>query len=219
MQTQPRQAGQVAHVTGCPRVARQVGKSRIGCAQRIVTQWMPGQGLGLLLTAALAKKCAQWLATFFGQHPALHLRLVIDLREVKKVEHRTRRAGFGLGGAIHHARQAGVHHGAAAHGARLQRHVQRAPIEPVVAQPLRRRPQRDDLGMGRGVVVLQRCIAASGDHLAIFDHHGAHRDFTRARRQLRLREGKAHPLHIRVQTHHYDIYSCQRLFIKRYRPF
>ena len=208
MQTQPCQAGQVAHITGRPRVAWQVGKSRVGCAQGVVTQWMPGKGLGLLQTAALAKKFAQWLATLFGQHTPLHLRLVVDLREGKKVKHRTRRTRFRLCSAIHHARKPGMDHGAAAHGARLQRDVKRAPIQPVVAQPLGCRPQRNDLGMGRGVVVMQRCIAAGSNHLTILHDHSADGHFTRARRDVRLLKGKAHPILFRVRNFHYGIYSC-----------
>ena len=87
VQTQARQTGQVAEVVGSPGVARQVGKSRIGRTQGVVTQRVAGQCLGTLLTAALRKKVAQQTATFFGQHPALHLGLVVDLGMPKQVEH------------------------------------------------------------------------------------------------------------------------------------
>ena len=84
---QARQTGQVAEVVGSPGVARQVGKRRIGRSQGVVTQRMAGQRLNTLLAAALRKKVAQQAATFFGQHPALHLGLVVDLGMPKQVEH------------------------------------------------------------------------------------------------------------------------------------
>ena len=209
VQTQARQTGQVAEVVGSPGVAGQVGKRRIGRAQGIVTQRVAGQCLGALLAAALRKKAAQQATTFFGQYPALHLGLVVDLGMPKQVEHRACRPGLGFHRAIHHPRQPRVQHGATAHGAGLQRDVQAAAVQPVVAQALGCRTQGDDLGMGRGVMVLHRGIAASGDDLTVLDHDGAHRHLARAGCGLRLGQGQSHPVRVVGHFHYYIFNSSQ----------
>ncbi|MNV23761.1 hypothetical protein D3C71_1147950 [compost metagenome] len=203
VQTQARQAGQVADVVRRPGVAGHVGKRRIGRAQSVVAQRMAGQCLGALLMAALAEKAAEQTTTFFGQHPALHLGLVVDLGMAEQVEHRACRARLGICRTVHHPRQPRMQHGAAAHGTRLQRDVEAAAVEPVVGEPLRRRAQGHDLGVGRGVVALHGGIAARGDDLAVLDHDGAHRHLTGAGGVLRLGQSQAHPVRILVEGHCY----------------
>ncbi len=87
-----------------------------------------------------------------------------------------------------------MQHGTAAHGARLQRHVQGAAVEPVVAQPLRGSAQGKHLRMGGGVLARQRGVAARPHHLAIFDHHRAHGHLAGSRRLPRQAQGVAHPV-------------------------
>ena len=143
---------------------------------------------------------------------------MVDFGVAKQVEHRTRRARLGVGRAVHHAREPGMQHGAAAHGAGLQRHVEAAAVQPVVAQALRRCAQGHDLGMGRGVVALHGGVAAGGDDLAVPDHDGAHGHLTSAGGGVRLGQGQAHPVRVVVQRHCYIVNSCSRLMDKRQRP-
>ena len=91
-----------------------------------------------LLAAPLAGKLAQHQAAFIGQNTALTLRLMVELRLRKQIDHRARCARLGIRRAEHHARQTRMQHGSGAHGAWLQRHIQSATIEPVIAQSLRR---------------------------------------------------------------------------------
>ena len=162
---------------GRVRPVRQIGKNMVWVAQRRVFERVIGQSLHLVGRAALLEKVRQHRCAFIGQHPAHHLRVVVDLRIAKDIEHRASRPRLGLGRAIDHGIDPRMQHGTAAHGTRLQRHVQGAAIEPVVAQTLGRSAQCQHLGMGGGVLPRQRCIAALAHHLPVFDDHRAHGHF------------------------------------------
>jgi len=134
------------------------------------------------------------------EHAALQLCLVVERGLRKQVQHRTGGAGLGIGGAEHHAGQARVQHRAAAHRARLERDVQRAAVEAVVTQALRRGAQGDDLGVCARIVRGDGRIAPRGDQLAVLDHDSPHRHLARLRRRVRLRKREAHPVRI-LRTH------------------
>ena len=85
-----------------------------------------------------------------------------------------------------------MHHRAAAHGAGLQGDVERAAVQPVVAQRFGSSPERDDLGMRRGVMPVDRRVAACGDHLALFDHNRAHRHLAGNHGKACLSQSRAH---------------------------
>ena len=215
VQAPTRQRGQVAHVVRCPGVAGQAGKARLGRAQRIVAQWVGGQRLAALLLAAGAEELGQQRPAFLRQHPALHLGVVVEQGLGKQIHHRSGRAGLGVCCAVHHARQPRVQERTAAHGTGLQRHIERAVLQPVVAQLLRRRPQSDDFGMGCGVVPCHRGVAASGNQLVATHQHGAHRHLACLRCSLRLRQSQAHPVLILHKVHCYYFDSFLRLSDKR----
>ena len=163
----------------------------IRMAQRRVLERM---GLGrALLGAARAKEVRHQGRAFPGQHAARHLRVVVDLRQRKHVQHRSGRARARLGRAIDHAAQARMQHGAAAHGARLQGHIERAIVQPVVAQARGRVAQRQHLGMGRGVALGDGRIAALADDGAVLDDDGAHGHLARLGGGTRQFQGGAHP--------------------------
>jgi hypothetical protein len=63
------------------------------------------------------------------------------------------------------------------HAAGFERHKEFAAIQPVIAQCLRCRPQRDDFCMGSRVVASYWLVAANGNHLAVFDDYCADRHF------------------------------------------
>ena len=124
------------------------------------------------------------------------MRLVVQAWVGKRVRYRPGGAGLGIGGAVDHARQSRVQHGARAHGARLQRDVQRAAVQPVVAQRGRTGAQRGDFGVGGGVVPGNGRVAAGGDHLAGPHQHGAHRHFARRSGQAGLLDRQAHKVRV-----------------------
>ena len=121
---------------------------------------------------------------------------MVDGGVAKHIEHRACSARLRLGRTIDHGIDARMQHGAAAHGARLQRHIQGAAIEPVVAQLLRRSAQCLHFGMGRRVIARERGIAPLAYHLPIFDHHGPHGHFARSRSLLRQLQRVAHPVFV-----------------------
>ena len=205
VQAQAGQRGQIAHVMR--RGAVQMGERGVGRAQRVLAQRVGGQLLRPLGAAAVAEEVAQQCTAFIGQHAALHRGLVVETRLGEQVDHRARSAGLGIRRAVDHARQARVQHGAAAHGARLQRDVERAAVEPVVGELRRAGAQRGHLGMRRGVVPGDGGIAPGGDHLPIAHQHGAHGHLARLLRGARLGDGLAHPVGV-VGFAHLSIAAC-----------
>ena len=153
---------------------------------------MLGLRFGALQAAPLLEEVLQHGTTGIGQHAAHHGGLVVELRLGKQVDDRTHRAGAGLRGTKHHPLQAGVQHGTTAHGAGLQRDKQLTTVQPVVAQHLRGRTQRNDFGMGGGVVAGEGGVAAGGDDHAVLHHHRAHRHFTRSCSRVGQRQRLCH---------------------------
>ncbi len=190
---QARQGRQVADVARGPGPVRQAGKARVRRAQRVVPQGMGGARMGAPGLAPRLEEAAQQRAALLRQNAALDARMVVQCRLREQVHHRTRRAGLGVGGAVHHPVQPGVQHGAAAHGAGLQRHVQRAAVEPVVAQAPGRGPQRHDLRMCRGIVAGDGRIAAPCYQFAAADHHRAHGNLAARGGLCRFLQRDPHP--------------------------
>ncbi|MCY1170211.1 hypothetical protein D9M73_102740 [compost metagenome] len=126
--------------------------------------------------AALAEKFLQQRGAFLSHDPALQFGLVVELGLGKQVDHRACSARFGVQRAKHHTLEPGMQHGAAAHGAGLQRDIQLAIIEPVIAQRTGGGAQRHDLGMCRRVMPVHRRIAARGNHFTPPNHNSADRN-------------------------------------------
>ena len=180
----------------------------VGRAQRVVAQARRVQGVhhGLLalLAALVLKKILQQGSALICQQAALHCRLVVQARLRKQVDHRASGAGFGVGRAEHDTVKPRVQNSAAAHGAGLQRHEQRAAVQPVVAQRLAGRAQSGDLGMGRGVVPANGRVAAGCDDPAIFHQDRADRHLARAQSVPGLGQRELHEINV---VHNCYIYS------------
>ena len=192
VQAQAIERGQVAQIVRLPRVARQIGKARVRGAQRIVAQRVGCQCALALLGTLVLKKSFQQMGAVRCQHAALHLCLVVQTRVAKQIHHRTRSAGFGFRRAKHHPAHAGVEQRAAAHGAGLQRDIQRAVAQAVIAHGAGTCAQRVHFGMGGGVEAGQRRVAAGGDHLARAHQHCAHGHFAGCSSGLCLRQRQLH---------------------------
>ena len=108
------------------------------------------------------------------------------------------RAGARLGRAIDEALDAGVHERTGAHRTRLDRDVESGIGETVVGRGLRRRAQRDDLGMRGGIAAADRLVEAGGDQLAIAHQHRTDRHFAGRRAEPRLFERELHPLAVGI---------------------
>ena len=79
-------------------------------------------------------------------------------------------SAFGVVGAIIEAGDAGVGDGPGAHGAGFKRDPQLASGQPVVAERCCRLPQRDDFGMGGGVMAFKGAICAAPGRLERLIH-------------------------------------------------
>jgi len=93
-----------------------------------------------------------------------------------------------------HASETRVQHGARAHQAGFERDVERAAIEPVIAQRPCRLAQGPDFGMRRGVVPGHRSIPAGGKQLTGPHHHGAHGNLALRRGHARALQCEPHPV-------------------------
>ena len=122
--------------------------------------------------------------------------MVIELRIGKQVDHRASRSGARLGSPPHHAGHACVQDGPGAHGAGLQRHIERAVFQPVVAHMLRRIAQRLYFCMGAGVVQPHRPIASPANDEPPPHHNRPHRHFASLGSRLRLLQGNPHPVRV-----------------------
>ena len=88
----------------------------------------------------------------------------VELGLARQVDDAAAGAGLLIPGAEHHSRDPRVEHRTDAHRARLQGHVQRGPSEPIIALPLRRGAQCDDLRMSRRIVADDRPVPPLADH-------------------------------------------------------
>src|SRR6266849_1314739 len=79
------------------------------------------------------------------ENAARHRRVVVEFLFRKQIHDAAAGAGLGVGRAIHEPRDARMHDGARAHGAGLERHVERAAFQTVVAEFLSRFAQGLDL--------------------------------------------------------------------------
>ncbi len=79
-----------------------------------------------------------------------------------------------------------------AHGAGLQRHVEIAAHQPLRADGLRSGANRQHLGVGGGVAILNGAVARSGQHGPFQRHHGADGRFAARGGRPRFIEGERH---------------------------
>ena len=85
-----------------------------------------------------------------------------------------------------------MEHRTAAHGAGLQRDVQLAAVQPVIAQGLRGGAQRSDFRVGGGIVAAHRGVSPDADHLPVANDHGPDGHFAGGRGQTGLFQCQLH---------------------------
>ena len=84
---------------------------------------------------------------------------------------------FGSAAAIHQPVNARVDHRPRAHRARLQGHVKRDAVQPIIPQRRRRAAQRNNLRMRGGIVCAQNAILSPRNDFAVVHGHRANRHF------------------------------------------
>ena len=144
-------------------------KADVGRAQRVFPDRFGVDPPGFEESLQLQRRLSR-------EHAALHLGLVVDLGMGKNVDDRPRRTGARIRSTKNHAFQPRVQHGAAAHGAGLQSDKQFTSVEAVITQRGGSGAHRHNFGVGAGIMGCNRRIAATANKLAVFDHHGAHRN-------------------------------------------
>jgi hypothetical protein len=103
------------------------------------------------------------------------------------------RACLGVVGTVHEAAEASMNRGSRAHGARLNCSKQFAVAEPVITEVLSGFAQRDDFGVGRGIVVGEIAIPSPTDYSPVADDHRSHGHFARVQGALGAAECLQHP--------------------------
>jgi len=101
--------------------------------------------------------------------------VVVAGRLVEKPDAVVDRAGLGILGAVIDAPQPGMGDATGAHGARFQRHIEIAAVEPAGAASSERRPDRQHFGMRGGIVERPHAVALGGENGVSIDDHGADR--------------------------------------------
>ncbi len=108
-----------------------------------------------------------------------------------QLEERDHRACLGIRTTEHQTSNASIDQRTGAHRTRLLSHEQRAFNSPLTER-LRCFPERDDLGMCRGVAIQLAAITPATDDLVIDQDHRADGYITRRRRGSRLFERESH---------------------------
>jgi hypothetical protein len=109
----------------------------------------------------LAEETPQQLGRLLGKSSLLHKHLVIQLRMVHDGQNRARRAGLGIAGSKDQPVKPRMDHGPGAHGAGLQRHIERAAVETIVADGMGSRAQGHELGVRRWIDIAQDTVLAA----------------------------------------------------------
>ena len=145
---------------------------------------------------------AQQCRGLLGQHAFHHLDPVVEVRQLQRPQHGRDRTGPRLPRAEHQPRDARVHQRARTHEARLNRDVQVCTRQAVTAHLRRRGPQRDDLGVRRGVLRADRPVEALAHDAPVHHHDRADRYFALRRGSLRELQRTAHGLHVHAGHWH-----------------
>lgn len=96
-------------------------------------------------------------------HPTHNVHVVVGTDVTREIERSTQSAALGIPGAENHRSHACLHQGASTHGTGFKRHNQRAVVEaPISADPCCL-PQRDELRMTKGVLMVMPAISTVAD--------------------------------------------------------
>ena len=112
---------------------------------------------------------------------------------LKQIDHAAAGAADFLARAEDQRGDARVDDRTGAHRAGLERHIERAVVQPPVSAGGAGLADRLDLRMGGGVMFLLAPVAAAANHRAVgADDHAAHRHLAVLRRLARKRKGETH---------------------------
>src|SRR5437867_5672374 len=136
---------------------------------------------------------AQEIAALAGQDAGNHVDGVVEVRRGGEPQVGVDRARLRIGGAVDQLLDARVDHGPDAHRARLDRDHDDRPGEPVVAEAVRRAPQREDLGVGGGVAQADRVVVRAPDDLVVDQDDSADRHLSFGPGVARFGQGCTHP--------------------------
>jgi hypothetical protein len=118
---------------------------------------------------------------------------VVESRILHEVPERSREARLRIGRTEHDTIDAGEHDRSGAHRTRLERHVQRAAVQPPPLPDRGGLAYREDLGMSRGVAA-ELALVPRGPDLSILAYdHRTDRDVAVVRAPARERQRAAHP--------------------------
>ena len=147
-----------------------------------------------LLFSARPKEAAQQLCALLRHQPALHAGAPMAGWLIEHPGPVNDAAALGVLGAEHHPTDPGLADRAGAHGAGLKADIEGQARQTVVADSLRRGANRQDLGMGRGVIKADRSVFSLGDHRSSgrIDDHSANRGLFKVGCGLRKGERSAH---------------------------
>ena len=127
--------------------------------------------------------------------------MVIELFVVEDLHHGFDGTGLGVVGTVNEAADARVGYGAGTHGARFDGDVEIAITEAVIAERVSGFAEGDNFGVGGGVGVGDRAIAATGNDLAFADDDGADGNFGESCGALSFAERFFHPKFIWLKVH------------------
>ena len=132
--------------------------------------------------------------------------MVIQQRLRKQINHTAASAGLRVFRAPDQACNPRVLDGTGAHRAGLQRHIQFATGQAIIADPQGCFAQCDDFGMRGWIVATDRLVAAACNHFAIEHHDRAHRHLAGRLGKYRLIEGALHEAPVKLKP-----LDCNRL--------
>ena len=105
--------------------------------------------------------------------------MMIELGMIQDLQHGMDGTSLGICSSVNQTANSRVRDGAGAHGARLDRDVEIAIEESIVADGLSGFAQREDFGMSGGIVRTEGTIAAATDHPTLVNDDGSHRHFAK----------------------------------------
>jgi hypothetical protein len=107
------------------------------------------------------------LAAVVGEDAAGDLDTMVEVGGRADIEMRVDGAEAFVSGSVDEAFDAGVYEGTGTHNARLDRGVERRPVQAVIPGTLTCGAECEDLGMGRRVVIGDRAIGFGGEDRAL----------------------------------------------------
>ena len=156
----------------------------------------------VLFVALCGKKRPQHLPRLIRANPCINLWPVMHGRLVEQPWPMFDRTAFWVARAIIKPGNAGMGDGACTHGAGLQRDPKVATSKAVGAKCSGGFAQRDNFGMGGGIVRSERAVGAAADNDAVLDDQRTDRNFTSLCRRAGERQGFLHEAASRLQWHY-----------------